>query len=174
MTALAVDAQTRKLAWTGLQFQVIQGQPPDLTHAQAAIQHQAEHGTVARIGDGGEQSYQVNVGNVTRQMLAEAGGVQARPNRVGRRVVGFQGQEVVEDAQAGEAAIERGAGMAEAFTVGDIAGYVLGRDSGRLLAGPGEEELEIAEVMLGGGGVRTAGAQPGGEPIQLGGHARLL
>lgn len=132
MTALAVDAQTRKLAWTGLQFQVIQGQPPDLTHAQAAIQHQAEHGTVARIGDGGEQSYQVNVGNVTRQMLAEAGGVQARPNRVGRRVVGFQGQEMIKDAQAGEAAVERGAGMAEALKVGEVAGHILGRDGGRL------------------------------------------
>jgi hypothetical protein len=43
-------------------------------------------------------------------------------------------------------------------------------DSGRGLAGPGEEELEVIEVMDGGSGVKASAAQPPFESFGVGEH----
>ena len=109
--ALAVQPQPGQAAGGRLQVQVVQRQVAHLADAQAAAQHEQEHGPVARAVDDGEQLFQVGVLDVAGQALALADEMALGDDRVARRVVGLDGQEAVERAQRGQAAVDGGDGV---------------------------------------------------------------
>ena len=80
---------------------------------------------------------------------------------VGRRVVEFEVEEGVEGAQGGELAVD-GAGRVaqDVLAVGDVGVDVADGDGGEGLVGPGEKEIEVADVVDVGAGVGAPLLEP--------------
>ena len=165
--ALADDGEAGQRAGRGIEAQAVEGEVADLAEAEAAGEHEGEHGAVAGMADAGEETGEAGVVDIAREALRALDLMAAPDDGRGQRAGDGDVEEREEGGERGEATGD-GVGLVPAREGEVDVGVDVGRGKrGERPGEPGADEFEIVWVVPGGGGVGKATMKPGGVSVEL-------